>query len=194
MQTQQRPRGRAIKHHTRTHHAVWASPQPRSARLHRMRVAGNTLEAPCCRTRRRCRVKHRLRERESVPHLQTVPIVSPSTCAQPASATALPCPPLILDGNRFLGFVIFQDCPPRLPGRRPRRPRPAAAAERPRPGRPPRRLPPAHRPAVAFHHFPCIDTIQIHTPLRSTLGIITCNSDNKLLEMIPNTRYFITLY
>ena len=36
-------------------------PQSRSARLHRMRVAGNTLEASCCRTcRRRC-AKRRLR-------------------------------------------------------------------------------------------------------------------------------------
>ena len=36
--------------------------------------------------------------------------------------------------------------------------------------------------------------IPIHTPLRSVLGIIICNSDNKLLKMVPNTRYFITLY
>ena len=59
--TQSRSSGRAIKHHTRTQHSVWASPQSRSARLHRMRVAGNTLEASCCRTcRRRC-AKRRLR-------------------------------------------------------------------------------------------------------------------------------------
>jgi hypothetical protein len=59
--TQSRPSGRAIKHHTRTQHSVLASPQSRSARLHRMRVAGNTLEASCCRTcRRRC-AKRRLR-------------------------------------------------------------------------------------------------------------------------------------
>jgi len=59
--TQSRPSGRAIKHHTRTQHSVWASPQSRSARLHCMRVAGNTLEASCCRTcRRRC-AKRRLR-------------------------------------------------------------------------------------------------------------------------------------
>ena len=38
-----------------------ACPQSRSARLHRMRVAGNTLEASCCRTRRRRCAKHRLR-------------------------------------------------------------------------------------------------------------------------------------
>ena len=51
---QSRPSGRAIKHHMRTQHAVLASPQSRSARLHSMRVAGNTLEASCCRTCR-CR-------------------------------------------------------------------------------------------------------------------------------------------
>ena len=45
------PSGRAIKHHTLTQHAVSVSPQSRSTRLHRMRVAGNTLEAPCCRAR-----------------------------------------------------------------------------------------------------------------------------------------------
>ena len=37
-------------------------------------------------------------------------------------------------------------------------------------------------------------TIPIHTPLQSVLGIIICNSDNKLLKKVPNTRYFITLY
>ena len=36
--------------------------------------------------------------------------------------------------------------------------------------------------------------IPIHTPLRLVLGIIICNSDNKLLEMVPNTRHFIILY
>jgi hypothetical protein len=36
--------------------------------------------------------------------------------------------------------------------------------------------------------------IPIHTPLLSVLGIIICNSDNKLLKMVPNTRYFIPLY
>ena len=35
--------GRSIKHHTRTQHAVWASPQSRSARLHRIRSAGACL-------------------------------------------------------------------------------------------------------------------------------------------------------
>ena len=59
--TQSRPSGCAIKRHTRTQHAVWASPQSRSARLHRMRVAGNTLEASCCRTCRRHCAKRRLR-------------------------------------------------------------------------------------------------------------------------------------
>ncbi len=59
--TQSRPRGRVIQHHTLMQHSVWASPQSRGARLHRMRVAGNTLEASCCRTfRRRC-AKRRLR-------------------------------------------------------------------------------------------------------------------------------------
>ena len=37
-------------------------------------------------------------------------------------------------------------------------------------------------------------TIPIHTPLQLVLGIIICNSDNKLLKKVPNTRYFITLY
>ncbi len=36
--------------------------------------------------------------------------------------------------------------------------------------------------------------ISMYTPLRSVLGIIICNSDNKLLEMVPNTRHFIILY
>ncbi len=41
---------------------------------------------------------------------------------------------------------------PTAPGRRPRRPRPAAAAERARPGRPPRRLPgPPPRPPARRH-------------------------------------------
>ncbi len=35
---------------------------------------------------------------------------------------------------------------------------------------------------------------QARISLRLVLGIIICNSDNKLLEMVPNTRYFITLY
>ena len=39
MHTQSRPRGRSIQHHTRTQHSVWASPQSRRARLHRMRAA-----------------------------------------------------------------------------------------------------------------------------------------------------------
>ena len=94
----------AIKHHTHTQHAVWSSPKSRSARLHRMRVAGNTLETPCCRTRRHRRAKHRLRELEAVPLRQAVLIVAPSTRAPQASATALP-PPLILDGNSLRSSV-----------------------------------------------------------------------------------------
>ena len=69
---------------------------------------------------------------------------------------AAPPRPLVLGYGPALGEVgtLVPDLLPvflTAPGRRPRRPRPAAAAERARPDRPPRRPPgppPAHRPAA----------------------------------------------
>jgi hypothetical protein len=59
--TTSRASGCAIQRHTRTQHSVWASPKSCCARLHCMRVTGNTLEESCCRTCRRCCAKRRLR-------------------------------------------------------------------------------------------------------------------------------------
>ncbi len=97
--------GRAIKHHTRTQHAVWAL---RSIACGSREYSGsvllsdvpcvehfaeNPLEAPCCRTRRRRRAKSRLREREATQGRHAVPTAVPRTRAPPAPATALPPPP-----------------------------------------------------------------------------------------------------
>jgi hypothetical protein len=88
--TQSRPSGRSIQHHTRTQHPAWASPQPRGARLHRVRVAGNTPEASCCRTRRCRRVKRILRrlpaaaDHASVLPRATTPRADPRPLCAPA--------------------------------------------------------------------------------------------------------------
>ena len=93
--TQSRPSGRSIQHHTRTQHPVWASPQPRGARLHRVRVAGNTPEASCCRTRRCRRVKRILRrlpaaaDHASVLPRATTPRADPRPPARPLSSRIL---------------------------------------------------------------------------------------------------------
>ena len=70
-----RPRNQTPHAHAARCVGVPAAARPSASHAGR----GDTLEAPCCRTRRRRRAKHRLREREAVPQRQAVPIVAPST-------------------------------------------------------------------------------------------------------------------
>jgi hypothetical protein len=58
-----------------------------SVTLHRMRVAGNTLEASCCRTRRRLCVKYRLRRVCSMLSRE------PSSCKRTSQAPLAQQPP-----------------------------------------------------------------------------------------------------
>jgi len=103
--------------------------------------AQNPLEAPCCRTHRRCRAKNRLREWEAVQRRQAVSIVAPSTRAPPASATA-PHPSFWTEIDPTLWMLGDGPQRPRAakpsrvhapqPGHRPAQPPAAAHPDRPR--------------------------------------------------------------
>jgi hypothetical protein len=84
-----RPRNQTPHVHAARCVGVPAAARPSASHAGR----GDTLEAPCCRTRRRRRAKHRLREREAVPQRQAVPIVAPSTRARLRPCSWGSCPP-----------------------------------------------------------------------------------------------------